>query len=118
MSIKKIWNNIKDEFKNDGSLKDIIGFKTDFNDWKKILKYINSNYKTLYLFNNEKMEYYELKEEHFSSGEINLNFNIKDISMSCNFFEEEQIQFTFNPKDIKSEKYLEYLLIFIIDIYY
>ncbi|WP_158996617.1 hypothetical protein [Pigmentibacter ruber] len=77
------------------------------------MKYIDSNFNPHYFCNGEIIKIFELKKEHFSSGEISLNFNIIDMEISCNFFEEEQVQFTFNPRDVKNEKNFNYLLNFI-----
>lgn len=123
------WNILKNDFKYDGSLREILIYNTNTDDWKSILKYINTITKyskkiTLLDLTSEQEIVYQNNEIHNFIQKMNLEyfdknkFNvlmeifINNTQINSHFFSVEEIVFDINPKEIKNEADLKLILEF------
>ncbi|AIY14005.1 MULTISPECIES: hypothetical protein [Cellulophaga] len=123
--MKKNWKDIEWIFKADGALRAIYILNSSISDWKKVIAIINQKYHVNfrnsdegnftkkiddrliidYLTNRKKTD--ETKLASILIGEIRLN---------CHFFQDDEIEFDINPKEINSIKDFELIESFMYDI--
>ncbi|KZN57979.1 hypothetical protein N473_26505 [Pseudoalteromonas luteoviolacea CPMOR-1] len=115
------WNDLKEEFEVDGSLRDIYIENITVNKWNQFLDYAKSSeYKLEFTHGDQSIEIpqtlksiKELQETEPTTLFIWLNENIQ---LHCHFFIETEIELDLSPYDIRSEKDFRVLLAFIEDL--
>lgn len=110
------WSNCKNDFLKDGSLRDIYILEATVGDWQKLLNFIRTMYEASFSLNSKKIDFSDDVIKLFwqngkSGGQ--LNFFVQGIPIFCHFFSAEEIEFDFLPNDIKGQKELDSILMFV-----
>ncbi|VEP13718.1 conserved hypothetical protein [Hyella patelloides LEGE 07179] len=111
-----LWSEVKDNFIDDGSLRDIYFYPSDILTWQKFLDSISSSsFESIYYRDHEITEFTwnaenALKQRQKASPLLQLS---KDrITFNCHFFTEDEIEIDISPKEIKGEKEFNIVLEF------
>jgi len=109
------WNDLKEKFETDGSLRDIYIVNITVTEWDKFIDYTKlSKYKFEFTHGAISIEVprnfsliKELQETESTTLSIWLN---EKIQLNCHFFIENEIELDLSPYDISSEIDFELLL--------
>ncbi len=113
------WKQIKRLFKPDGSLRDIYIQNITIYDWKLLVNFLERDFERLFDKKHEiniKNISEDYVEYHFANSEdIDHQFisiKIDDILINCHLYDETEIEFDIDPKEIKSNVEFDLILKF------
>lgn len=114
------WADYKAEFEWDKSWRDLCIPETTVEDWQRLLDYLStSQYDLDYSVEYEETplpsdvrNIFELKEE----GSGFLCVDVNGIPLNCHFFDEAEIEFDLDPRDVDTESKLDELFEFMTEL--
>ncbi len=110
------WQDYKDEFEVDGSLRDIYVLDTNVLHWQHLLAFFRSGvYKYSCTINCEQAALPLSAGEMFDAAyELRplLSVNVGAAILNCHFFTKEEIEFDLDPSEIQSESQAEEVFAF------
>ena len=110
------WEQYQKEFEWDGSFRDIYIFETSLDDWQNLLDFISANrYEFEYKINGDAVALPERADTIFECKNYRslLTVKVGDLILNCHFFTLNEIEFDFDPRDVKDERELEELFDFL-----
>lgn len=110
------WSFLKDQFYNeeDSTIRDI--YLNNFGKWKDFINFLNEKYKIRFYIDdsvsdrinlNYIMAYHARKHEKWPYTE----FKVKNLTLSCGFYDPKEIEINFHISEIKSIEEHEQLVI-------
>jgi hypothetical protein len=110
------WDDVKDEFAWDGSWRDICIPNTSMGDWQIVLDTLrNAKFTTKYTVSGEPAEIPQTAAEAFPlPGEMNhlLAVETNRVVLCCHFFDEHEVEFDLDPREVVSQAELDGLVAF------
>ncbi len=113
------WDDCRDAFHLDGSLRDIYVLKTSESDWDEFLSYIRSRgFSCRYTRDNVEADLPHRVADPLSDQTCAhlLAIDIGDIVLNCHFFTVEDIEVDLEPNAVTSQAELEIVLNFMRDV--
>jgi len=111
------WETVCAEFEFDGSWRDIYVFETTHVDWTRLLRWLGqSAYPVTYTQGGEQVELpLEAAEAFPLAGQCDrlLSVNVAGAVLNAHFFDESEIEFDLDPREITSQHELDGLLGFL-----
>jgi hypothetical protein len=110
------WDTCKEDFRGDGSLRDLYISPATLADWRALYPLLCSFPGLEYLVDGTAQPPPDSVEQVFAvrpSGSPVLNFSVGRACVSFHFFWEEEIECDFYPNDITSQMDLDALLVFV-----
>jgi hypothetical protein len=110
------WETCKNDFRPDGSLRDIYVSPASIKDWQMVFEYLRKQPNVEYLVDGISLPLPERVEQAFSarpSGSPMLRIKVGPMLIVFHFFHEQEIECDFVPNDITSQKDLDILLSFV-----
>lgn len=101
------WEDYKHEFEFDGSWRDIYVLNTGLADWQLVIDLLKTDiYEPQFNVDGDKAIFPLSVDEIFmirNEASSYLLFKVDSIQLNCHFFIEAEIEFDFDPREIKSE---------------
>lgn len=113
------WEAVKDHLEPDGSLKDIRIAETNERDWMVLFEYLQSHYLVWFLVDGEptplpaSVEDINRIQEYAAPA---LYVQIGSVAAWTVYFEGDEVEFSFEPADIRSMNEFGPIVIFMVDI--
>lgn len=111
-----IWNQVKQSFIADGSLRDLYFFASNIENWKLFLEAVpESAFRYSLYKNGEPCEILMNIESVFAEKEnssLMLAIEKEGVSFNCHFFVEEEIELDISPKEVTDQSSLNIVLEF------
>ena len=112
-----IWNEAKEAFDHDGSLRNLYILKTDVNDWQTFIDFLRQSEYTLTFRQGEEFALPKRAEAVFAKmQEIVplLSINIGGIILNCHFCWEEDIELDLLPTEVNGPERCSVLFAFMV----
>jgi hypothetical protein len=110
------WQTCQNDFKRDGSLRDIYVLQPTIDDWRVLFNKLSISYKFSFWIDG-KVEPFPASVDDVLSNSMQastlLNFKVGTILVACHFFTPDEIEFNIDPKEITSQSDLDVLLKFL-----
>lgn len=110
------WDTVRGEFVFDGSWRDIVVFGTDLNDWQRMLDAIRSGgYEVAYYRADKPSDLPAKASDAFPlPGESDRRLSVwfAEVLANCHFFQDNEIEFDVDPREVKGQRELDALFEF------
>ncbi len=110
------WESYKHEFEFDGSWLDIYVLNVEVADWRLTVDMLESKEYQHQLYINGEKSSFPLSAEDIIDKRDDIwayaSFKVNSIQLNCHFFDETQIEFDLDPRDVKSELEAQHIFSF------
>jgi hypothetical protein len=113
--IQVTWDNCKEAFEQDGSLRDIYIYNTTLFDWQNFIDFIRNNEcETKFFIGNQLLSMPSAASLIFEQEESPLLAVVfQGMTLNCHFFIAEEIEMDLDPREVTSREQFMALITFI-----
>ena len=97
------WDDVKEDFFVDGSWRDIYVLDTTFSDWQKVIDAIWEKFSPNFLIDGKPASFPDRVEQVWQirkHATALLSFSIDGMRLNCHFFNDSDIEFDLDPREV------------------
>jgi hypothetical protein len=103
------WDEYKKAFEPDGSWRDIYLTETEAKTWKTLLEFLlETDYPKKFFVNKSERALTTNAWQIFQDQKKNLlsllTIDVNGVTLNCHFFDQNEIEFDFDPREVKDEQ--------------
>jgi FAD/FMN-containing dehydrogenase len=111
------WDDYKKAFEFDGTWRDIYVPETELKDWKTLLEFLaEGHFPVRFLVNDTEQPLHTNVWQIFQDKKQDriplLWIDVAGVMLACHFFEQNEIEFDLDPREVTGEKHAQALLDF------
>lgn len=108
-----LWDDCKEAFREDGSLRDIYVQGTSLEDWDRFYGFLlDCGFSLTFARNGEPAKLPSQAAEALQdpNSTHNLMIGVENLTLNCHFFTEEEIELDVDPREVHSQSELDLVL--------